>query len=247
MRLEGAAAGDAGMGEACGLSHADAAHHRLGRRVGHGGHEPQLRWARPGEGHVAGGERRLGRVTAAPAFLAAARRAATEYWHFRSKQALLEAMADTLLAGLTAGLDTESPWTERITELARRLRRALLSRRDGARLFSAAFFPLPNALAYGEAVIAALGESGLSSRDAAWAADTLTYYVVGHTIEEQLAVALPGSGHDATARLTDAVDPQRHPHMYAALAHIPAPHHQEHFDYGLHLIVNGIRADTERP
>jgi TetR/AcrR family tetracycline transcriptional repressor len=169
------------------------------------------------------------------------------YWHFSSKQALLEAMADTLLADLTAGLDTESPWTERITELARRLRRALLSRRDGARLFSAAFFPLPNALAYGEAVIAALGESGLSTRDAAWAADTLTYYVVGHTVEEQLAVALPRSGHDATARLTGAVDPQRHPHMYAALAHIPAPHHQEHFDYGLHLIVNGIRADTERP
>ena len=169
------------------------------------------------------------------------------YWHFRSKQVLLEAMADTLLAGLTAGLDTESPWTERITELARRLRRALLSRRDGARLFSAAFLPLPNALAYGEAVIAALGESGLSSRDAAWAADTLTYYIVGHTIEEQLAAALPGSGHDATARLTGAVDPQRHPHMHAALAHIPAPHHQEHFDYGLRLIVKGILADTERP
>jgi TetR/AcrR family tetracycline transcriptional repressor len=169
------------------------------------------------------------------------------YWHFPSKQALLETMADTLLTGLTAGLDAEWPWDERITTLARRLRRALLSRRDGGRLFSAVFFPLPNALAYGEAVIAALGESGLSSRDAAWAADTLTYYVVGHTIEEQLAVALPGSGHDATARLTGAVDPQRHPRMYAALAHIPAPHHQEHFDYGLHLIVNGIRADTGRP
>ena len=168
------------------------------------------------------------------------------YWHFRSKQALLEAMADTLLTGLTAGLGAESPWDERITELARRLRAALLSRRDGARLFSAAFFPLPNALTYGEAMIATLAESGLSSRDASWAADTLTYYVVGHTIEEQLAVELPGTGHDATARLTDAVDPQRHPHMYAALAHIPAPHHQEHFDYGLHLVVGGIRAGTER-
>jgi len=168
------------------------------------------------------------------------------YWHFRSKQALLEAMADTLLTGLTAGLDVESSWDERITKLAHRLRGALLSRRDGARLFSAAFFPLPNALAYGEAMIATLGESGLSSRDAAWAADTLTYYVVGHTIEEQLAAALPGRGRDATARLADAVDPQRHPHMYAALAHIPAPHRQEHFDYGLQLIVNGIRADTER-
>lgn len=166
------------------------------------------------------------------------------YWHFCSKQALLEAMADTLLTDLTAGLGAEPSWAGRTTELARRLRRALLSRRDGARLFSAAFFPLPNALAYGEAMIAAISESGLSSRDASWAADTLTYYVVGHTIEEQLAVALPGRGRDATARLAGAVDPQRHPHMYAALAHIPAPHHQEHFEYGLHLVVSGIRADT---
>lgn len=160
------------------------------------------------------------------------------YWHFRSKQDLLETMADTLLVGVTAGLDTESPWTERITELSRRLRRALLSRRDGARLFSGAFFLLPNALAYGEAVITALGESGLSSRDIAWAADTLTYYVIGHTIEEQLAAALPGNGRDATARLAGAADPQRRPH-------IPAPHHQEHFGYGLRLIVDGIRVGTE--
>ena len=124
---------------------------------------------------------------------------------------------------------------------------AVLSRRDGARLFSAASSPLPSALAYGEAVIAALGESGLPSRDAAWAADTLTYYIVGHTAEEQLAATLPGSGHDAADRLTGAVDPQRHPHMHAALAHIPAPHQQEHFDYGLRLIVKGILSDTERP
>jgi len=96
------------------------------------------------------------------------------YWHFRSKQALLEAMADTLLTDLTAGLDVASPSDGRITEMAYRLRAALLSRREGARLFSAVFFPLPNALAYGEAMIATLGESGLSSRDASWAADTLT-------------------------------------------------------------------------
>jgi TetR/AcrR family transcriptional regulator, tetracycline repressor protein len=169
------------------------------------------------------------------------------YWHFRSKQALLEAMADTLLAGVPDDLDQQQPWHERITHLAHRLRRALLSRRDGARLFASAFFPLPNALAYGEAMIATLREGGLSSRDASWAADTLTYYVVGHTIEEQLAAALPDSGTPATTRLTEAVDPQRHPHMYAALTHIPAPHHEPHFDYGLHLVITGIRTDTARP
>jgi TetR/AcrR family tetracycline transcriptional repressor len=167
------------------------------------------------------------------------------YWHFRSKQALLEAMADTLLDGV-ADPGERGPWHERIARLAHRLRRALLSRRDGARLFAGAFFPLPNALAYGENMIATLREGGLSSRDATWAADTLTYYVVGHTIEEQLAAGLPDGGAAAAARLTEAVDPQRHPHMFAALAHIPAPHHEQHFDYGLHLVVTGIRGGGDR-
>jgi TetR/AcrR family tetracycline transcriptional repressor len=165
------------------------------------------------------------------------------YWHFRSKEALLEAMADTLLAGVS-DLGEQQPWHERITRLAHRLRRALLSRRDGARLFTSAFFPLPNALAYGEAMTATLREGGLSSRDASWATDTLTYYVVGHTTEEQLAASMPDDGISATARLTAAIDPQRHPHMFAALAHIPAPHHEEHFDYGLHLVITGIRNGT---
>jgi TetR/AcrR family tetracycline transcriptional repressor len=162
------------------------------------------------------------------------------YWHFRSKQDLLEELADSLLTGLTADLDERQPWHQRIARLAHRLRRALLAHRDGARLFAGAFFPLPNALAYGESMIATLREGGLSSRDAVWASDTLTYYVVGHTIEEQLAAALPDGGTPAAARLSAAVDPQRHPHMFAALAHIPAPHHEQHFGYGLDLIIDGI-------
>lgn len=168
------------------------------------------------------------------------------YWHFPSKQALLEAMADRLLAGVT-GLDQRLPWSERLAELARRLRAALLSRRDGARLFSGRLFPLPNALAYGEAVIAALRQAGLPDRDAAWSVDALTYYVVGHTAEEQLAASLPDGGTTATARLTEAVDPRQYPHLHAALAHIPAPHQEEHFEHGLRLVVAGIRAAAPSP
>jgi len=163
------------------------------------------------------------------------------YWHFPSKQDLLEAMADAILADLTTGLDARRPWYERVTELAHRLRRALLSRRDGGRIFSGVFFPLPNALAYGEAMVGALREGGLSGRDAVWTADTLTYYVVGHTTEEQLAAALPDGGTSAVARLADAIDPDRHPHLSAAREHLPAPHPARHFDYGLRLIVAGIR------
>jgi TetR/AcrR family tetracycline transcriptional repressor len=156
------------------------------------------------------------------------------YWHFRSKQALLEAMADTLLTGLTDDLG-DRPWDGRVTELARRLRRALLSHRDGARVFSSAFFPLPNALAYGEAMVAAFSSAGLSDRDAVWTADAVTYHVVAHTLEEQLTAP-------DESRLAEAVDPVRPPHLYSALAYVPMTHPGEHFDHGLRLILAGVES-----
>lgn len=165
------------------------------------------------------------------------------YWHFSSKQVLLEAMAESMLDGLTDGLDEGSPWHVRLSELAHRLRRALLAHRDGARIFAGVFFPLPNALAYGETMIGLLRDAGRTSRDAAWAVDTVTYYVVGHTIEEQLAAGLPDGGREAAERLTEALDPLRHPNMLAALGDIPAPHGEEHFAYGLAIIVAGLLTD----
>jgi TetR/AcrR family tetracycline transcriptional repressor len=158
------------------------------------------------------------------------------YWHFPSKQALLAAMAESLLGGLTDGSPDGAPWRQRLAELAGRLRRALTSRRDGARLFAGVFFPLPNALAYGDTMIGILRGAGLSARDAVWAVDTLTYYVVGHVTEEQLAA----TGGGDTAPLESAVDPARHPHLHAALEYVPAPHPEEHFEYGLALILDGL-------
>jgi TetR/AcrR family transcriptional regulator, tetracycline repressor protein len=165
------------------------------------------------------------------------------YWHFPSKQALLEAMAEAMLTGLTEDLD--GPWHERAARLARRLRRALLARRDGARVFSGVFFPLPNALAYGETMAGLLREGGLGDRDAVWATDTLNYFVVGHVIEEQLAASLPDGGAEATSRLTAALDPERHPHLVAAAADLTAPHPEEHFEHGLRLVLGGIRLTAE--
>jgi TetR/AcrR family tetracycline transcriptional repressor len=163
------------------------------------------------------------------------------YWHFPSKQALLGAMAEAMLAELTTGLDPALPWHDRAAEMARRLRRTLLSRRDGGRVFSSAFFPLPNALAYGEAMATILREAGLSARDAVWAVDTLNYFVVGHVIEEQLATSLPDGGAEATARLAEALDPVAHPNLHAAGGDLNAPRPEEHFEHGLRLIVDGIR------
>lgn len=163
------------------------------------------------------------------------------YWHFRSKQELLEHMADALLADVAIGLPDDRPWDELVPTLARRLRRALLSRRDGARLFSGRFFPLPNALAYGEALAGQLARAGLDPRSAAWAGDTLTYYVVAHVTEEQLTTALPDGGEAARARLDAGLDPQWHPHLVAARSDLAAADPDEHFEHGLALVLAGIR------
>jgi TetR/AcrR family tetracycline transcriptional repressor len=164
------------------------------------------------------------------------------YWHFRSKQELLEHMADALLAGKVPELPEDRPWDERVAVLARGLRRALLSRRDGARLFSGRFFPLPNALAYGEALVGLLAAAGLDPRSAAWASDTLTFYVVAHVTEEQLAAALPDGGDAARAKLDAGLDPVRHPHLVAAGADLAGADPEEHFEHGLALVLAGIRA-----
>jgi TetR/AcrR family tetracycline transcriptional repressor len=165
------------------------------------------------------------------------------YWHFRSKQALLASMAEAMLVDLTVELDRALPWPGQLTELANRLHRALLAHRDGARIFAGVFFPLPNALAYGDTMMGLLRTAGLPARDAAWAVDTLTYYVVGHTIEEQLAADLSDNGDPALAQLADAVTTGQYPNLAAAIDHIPAPHPPEHFAYGLRLLVNGLRAE----
>ncbi|MFE0025620.1 TetR/AcrR family transcriptional regulator C-terminal domain-containing protein [Amycolatopsis sp. NPDC059021] len=161
------------------------------------------------------------------------------YWHFRTKRMLLEAMAESLLGAVVRDFDVEGEWCERLAELMRRLRAVLLSRRDGARLFSGLLFAAPNALAFGELMVTLLRRGGLSARDAVWSGDTLVYFVVGHTVEEQAARELPADGAK-TRELESAVDPALHPNTAEAIADIPAPHHDDHFEYGLAVILRGL-------
>jgi TetR/AcrR family tetracycline transcriptional repressor len=163
------------------------------------------------------------------------------YWHFHTKAELLEAMADAVLGDVLTEFEAEGAWYERLAVLLRRFRAALLARRDGARLFSGVFSAGPHALSFGETMVGLMREGGLSPRQAVWSGDTLLYYVVGHAVEEQAALALPGGGAEKARELGEALDPLLYPQTAAALADIPAPHSEEHFEYGLSLILTGVR------
>lgn len=106
------------------------------------------------------------------------------YWHFPNKQTLLGAVVDKILEDLDAPIDADT-WQEAYSELAHRLRSALLAHRDGAELVSATFASRMTSSKVREHFVQAGQESGLSREHAQLAAYALLYYVLGHTVDEQ--------------------------------------------------------------
>ncbi|KAA2267064.1 TetR family transcriptional regulator [Solihabitans fulvus] len=107
------------------------------------------------------------------------------YWHYPSKSALLDAITELIIAEVVAEPPPSGDWAEQLRELAARARRSMLAHRDGARLVSSFSTPPPSAMAYMASLIEVLRAAGASKRDAALAADTITSFTNGYTLEEQ--------------------------------------------------------------
>lgn len=111
--------------------------------------------------------------------------APTLYWHFPSKQDLLDQMADALVAPAVASIDLTATPCDLLHALAHNLRTALLSHRDGARVYAGTYVMGDNVFALADAALAALLRCGLDEGAATDAMFNLIYYVLGFTIEEQ--------------------------------------------------------------
>ncbi|WP_019548908.1 TetR/AcrR family transcriptional regulator C-terminal domain-containing protein [Streptomyces sulphureus] len=161
-------------------------------------------------------------------------RAGALYRHFPSKQALLDAMAERIMASVEVTLEP-GHWSEQGVALAGRLRHALLRHRDGARVVAGAYTAEAHTVLFGNTSAALLRQAGLPPRQAAWAVAAVSQYVIGHTIEEQARADLVEGGlwskkMDAFTELSDDV----------ALSAFDADP-EERFVYGLQLFLNGIR------
>ncbi|MFG2195953.1 TetR/AcrR family transcriptional regulator [Streptomyces sp. NPDC048639] len=178
------------------------------------------------------------------------------YRHFATKQELLTAMAERMLAGVPAaagdgpGEGAARDWSEQLADLARDLRTALLARRDGARVFAGTHSTGVNTLGFAEAVTGVLREAGFGDEGAARALMTVAGFTVGHTLEEQAAVQ-PGNEDSADPeRLRRAVASGSFPHLTASLPTLTSTDFTGHFEFGLRLLVQGLRAveqEQEQP
>ncbi|MEW9534230.1 TetR/AcrR family transcriptional regulator C-terminal domain-containing protein [Microbispora sp. NPDC049125] len=138
------------------------------------------------------------------------------YRHYPSKQALLDAMVEHLVAPPAAVPLPAGPWDELLRGVAIGVREVMLAHRDGARLLSTFQRPSDEAVATFHGLAAALSAAGAPADTAIVAVDTVLAYVNGYTTEEQARKA----GTDAWPReLRDRA-----------------------FRDGLELIITGIRA-----
>ena len=119
----------------------------------------------------------------------------------------------------------------------------MLRHRDDARIFAGSNLSEPALFRATELPRRTLQDAGFPVRQAARAVAALLHYTIGFTIEEQAhqaAAASPGGGHGL-------VDAQRFPLTAQAYAldNLFDPDTDACFEYGLDLILSGMRVANE--
>ena len=169
--------------------------------------------------------------------------APTLYWHVRNKRELLDLMAEALVAraGRTTSPAPGQPWWEWLAERARLQFRALISHRDAA-LVVAGNRPTEATLPDVEEVLASLVTVGFPAAEALRIVLSIGNYVIGCAVERQAEEAR-SAGPDRDTRLLEQAKDL--PTLEAAIAALDGPGPSAGdagFDYGLGLLIDGVRA-----
>jgi TetR/AcrR family tetracycline transcriptional repressor len=154
------------------------------------------------------------------------------YWHFKSKRALVEAMAEEIMArGHTHDWPASADdWREFMLDNARNFRRTLLSYRDGGRVHAGTEAD-PQDLANIEAHIAILVKSGMEVEFAMELLVAVDRYTVGCVIEEQADPPPEQEKLDAAAIAF--------PLTRRAITHYRNYGHEAFFEAGLQMMIDG--------
>ena len=166
-------------------------------------------------------------------------RAPSLYWHFKNKQALIDAMADAMVAEVARDIPEGQHWRITMHQIAREFRTAFKAHRDGARVYAGTFLATENVLRVGNATIGALIDAGARVDFAATAALDSIYYVMGFVIEEQSLPDEP-SVMEGLQRAFFELARARFPHCWEARDLLAEPRLDERFTNGIDLILDGV-------
>jgi TetR/AcrR family tetracycline transcriptional repressor len=105
-------------------------------------------------------------------------------WQVKTKQALIDTMADTIIGSVSTD-DVPADPVERVRAVATRYRAAMLAHRDGGRLVAGTFTGSGGTLRVADVIVGGLLEAGHSEADAARLCWAIVYFTLGLTQEQQ--------------------------------------------------------------
>ncbi|OMI84716.1 TetR family transcriptional regulator [Streptomyces sp. M1013] len=161
----------------------------------------------------------------------------TVMWHIRTKDRLLESMAEAVLGEVDLE-NLPEHWHDQAAELLSRLRQAMLSHRDGALLIAGTFPAEPQTLAFTDRLLTALLHGCPTRRTAAWTAWNLFYFTLGLVQEEQAAPA------DDRDRLRTHVTERHLPGLHAALEDFMSVDFEARFRFGIGQILHSAATEA---
>jgi TetR/AcrR family tetracycline transcriptional repressor len=173
----------------------------------------------------------------------------TLYWYVENKRQLMDLMAEELVrrAGRAyEGPEPGQPWWEWLRADARRMFEALIATRDAPRVL-AGNRPSPESFGGIERVLRVLVDAGLSPGDAQQTLFAIGAYVIGSATEWQ-AEAERAAGQPLPDPADEELNAARarvlsdQPLLLAAISELLERPHTASFEFGLDLLVEGLRA-----
>ena len=170
------------------------------------------------------------------------------YWHFSSKEVLIDYIAEAILQKELSGLrvrEDSEPWQDWLTNHLTHLRAAMLAYPDGGRIVAGAhLYPAVTLAKSFECSLQSLRSAGLDLETARHIILTATHYTFGHVIEEQ---AMPSAQQFSAALEHDFFG--SYPNLQAIMERkkLSAADRDDDFAVGLGYIIKGSIISSDEP
>ena len=170
------------------------------------------------------------------------------YWHFESKEALLHALGDRLLAGMDLTRDARRPWAEQLRALIVSLTAVLRAHPSAAVLIGS----LPDtasehALRVIEIALDLLRSAGFSPEEAAHVTRQIVRTTTSMVVAGLAEAPAPGQDPGGKEAFLRSLPPARFPRVIEAAGALSAPDDPETFyDLVVELVLAGVEAAAAR-
>ncbi|MFI5624533.1 TetR/AcrR family transcriptional regulator [Nocardioides sp. NPDC051685] len=165
------------------------------------------------------------------------------YHHVPNKDAILNRIVDAVFAEIDVPEPTPH-WRRALEECSRSARKAIARHSWVLGLVESREHVGPARLRHIDAVLGLLLEAGFSAIEAVQATTLLDGYVYGFVLQErQQGIEVPADTELAASALLADPSSEDLPHLRAvaqAVAAGPAPSHDDVFDHGLRIILDGL-------